>query len=579
MELFSVNKFSGQAPRVAPRQLPENFAQVSLNTKLWSTLEPFRDTLFVEARTAASQVVDTIYPMGQTISGLLLVDQPYSGFPMGGGAMGVGNPVSFSASSFVPGSYLWTHWPKDVDVVRGAIPGDVTERTYITGDGAPKYTTLQAAMPSGIGGIAPAITYPLGIPAPTNTPTCVPAIDIIGGSGVAEIRSYVYTFVSSSGEESAPSPPLVINSPLMLPGGSVTIHNLGRSLNATVTSQRIYRTNTAANGVAQFQFVAEIPIASISYTDTLLATQLAEILPSTDWLPPPGNLRGIKSMPGGMMVGFFNNVVCLCVPYMPYAWPLAYQYTTEFPIVGLGVFGSNVVVLTSGNPYLLTGIDPSAMSMSKIPLKQPCVSKRSIVDMGFGVAYASPDGIFLIGSYGGKIVTDQYFTRDEWQALNPKSISGYVLDGRYFGFYKTATTSGGFIFDPNSQDNAVVFIDTYATAGYADLVTDSLYLLVGTNIVQWDAATTLKVMTWHSKVFVAKRPVNLGYAQVRAAAYPVTLRVFASGLLKATKTIVNEEAIKLPSGFLSRDWEFEIQGSNEIYSVTLSDSIGAMQSV
>lgn len=290
-------------------------------------------------------------------------------------------------------------------------------------------------------------------------------------------------------------------------------------------------------------------------------------------------MSGIKAMPGGVMGGFFDNIVCLSASYKPYAYPIRNQYSTDYAVVALGVFGSSVVVLTKGSPYLLTGNDPATMSMSKLSVQQPCLSKRSVVNLGYGVAYASPDGLFVIGANGAQNVTDKYFTRDEWMALNPTSMNAYVLDGRYFGFYDNGVTRGGFILDPASQTDGLVHIDTYASAGYADLLTDSLYLLVGTQIVKWDAATTRKVMRWRSQIFVAHRPVNLGYGQVLAASYPVTMSVYAGTVLKHTQEVTDGEIFVLPSGFMERDWEFELEANVEIYSAVVSDTVEGIQNV
>lgn len=68
---------------------------------------------------------------------------------------------------------FWFHWTDDVDVIRGPIAGDTSERTYFTGDGVPKVTYSPIAT-SGGGTNYPNNTYDLGIPAPTSQPICTP---------------------------------------------------------------------------------------------------------------------------------------------------------------------------------------------------------------------------------------------------------------------------------------------------------------------------------------------------------------------------------------------------------------------
>ena len=81
-------------------------------------------------------------------------------------------------------------------------------------------------------------------------------------------------------------------------------------------------------------------------------------------------------------------------PNLPHAWP--HEYPIDFDIVGIATYGQYVAVLTTSFPYLFQGIDPAAMSSSKVNLPQACVSKRSIIETGNGVIYASPDGLVEI---------------------------------------------------------------------------------------------------------------------------------------------------------------------------------------
>ena len=83
-------------------------------------------------------------------------------------------------------------------------------------------------------------------------------------------------------------------------GQSVTVSGFATVPSGyTLTHRRIYR---ATAGV--FLFVAEIPIASTSYSDSILAEDLGEELPSLTWLPPPDTLKGLINLPGGVMAGF-----------------------------------------------------------------------------------------------------------------------------------------------------------------------------------------------------------------------------------------------------------------------------------
>lgn len=551
MTLIAIKEFDGEAPKVNPRQLPATMAQLAVNCKLWATLEPFREV--------AAVVTPTKYGANQSM------------YRLGQG---------------LAETQFWLTWATDVNVVRGQIAGDTTERTYYTGDGVPKVTNASLATTGGTN--YPDVSYSLGIPKPlgsliagvTGSATLTPIVTNTSGTtsggvptGLPESRIYVYTYVSAWGEESQPCPASAAVD--VLPGQSVTLSGflVAPSGPYNIATKRIYRSNSGTFGT-KFQFVAEIPVATTTYSDTLPGTGLGEILPSDTWAMPPTNLAGLIALPNGVMAGFDANEVCVCEPYHPYAWPIKYRQATDFPIVAIGQYGGVLIVATTGTPYQITGVDPSSMSMTKMEIQQACVSKRSMVSMGNGVCYASPDGLVFASAGGATLATKDHFTRDEWQALKPESIHAYLLDGRYIGFYNTGTLSGGFIFSPADGRDGLVMIDTYATAGYVDPVLDALYLMVGANIVRWDGhATAKKTLTWKSKVFVAPKPCSMSCAQVLAAAYPVTINVYADGALKKSQTVASELPFRLPSGFLARDWEIEVVGQSEIYALFLADSM------
>ncbi len=58
----------------------------------------------------------------------------------------------------------------------------------------------------------------------------------------------------------------------------------------------------STTGQTTFFFVADIPVSTGTYIDTLGDDTVAlnTILPSTLWTPPPEGLQGIMSMPNGM---------------------------------------------------------------------------------------------------------------------------------------------------------------------------------------------------------------------------------------------------------------------------------------
>lgn len=529
--LLSFPRFSGIAPKVEARRLPAGMAQVAKNTDLTSrTIKPWTTTLTVLGSVAAA-AESTIYRFGKD----LVSDTQY-----------------------------WFAWPVDVDVVKGAISGDQTERTYFAHPSAGLRKTDVSLALTGGSGAYPWNSYPMGVKAPTAAPTA--AITVDGAVTTRETRFYLFTYVTLWGEESAPSP--VSNTVDVYPSGaSVLVSGLGTTPPAgysNISAKRIYRT-LSGNSSTAFQFVDEIPIAQATYADTKDGVALGETIQSTTWAEPPAGAFGLTSMANGIMLLFKGYDVYASEAYIPYAYPAAYSQAVDFPIVGGCGFGTSAVVLTTGNPYLVTGSDPTALSLVKLESNQACVAKRSIAAVEGGVIYVSPDGLQQVTQTGQVTnLTANFYDHAAWQLLAPTTMHGYAFDGRYYGFYNNGAVQGGFVYDPAQGDAAFTLTDTYATAGFTDLIQDALYLQVGTNIVKWGAGGASMTATWKSGITELPSKINIPYAKVRSTYFPVTFKYYSNGTLKHTKTVANDDIFRLPSGFRTSQVEVEMtvtQGS------------------
>jgi len=174
-------------------------------------------------------------------------------------------------------------------------------------------------------------------------------------------------------------------------------------------------------------------------------------------------------------------------------------------------------------------------------------------------------------------------TRKEWQALNPSTIHGYFYDGMYIGFYDATTiggVKGGFILDTENPQNGITWLDTHYTTGFVDTVNNTLFLIdVNGGIMEWNAGVTPLTYQWKSKVFKTPKPVSFACARVFASAYPVTFKVYADGSLKHTQTVANSDMFRLPSGFMSDEWELELSGTNDITSVEMASSVEELKAL
>jgi hypothetical protein len=182
--------FSGGIPKLDSREIPDNAAQEATNVFLTSgRLDPMQQP--VNVGTARSSTIKTIYRLFNT------------------------------TTSF------WLNWNEQVDVAESPV--------YIANDSriafaSPSFEPRQTNMTlSGSSQPYPADWYVLGVTPPVTAPACT---SVTGGAGPTESRTYVYTFVTAWGEESAPSPTM----PLVVPLATVTGSIAGTTLTVTAVA-------------------------------------------------------------------------------------------------------------------------------------------------------------------------------------------------------------------------------------------------------------------------------------------------------------------------------------------------------
>jgi hypothetical protein len=662
MTAVNIKAFRGQIPRISNRLLQPNQAVRALNCKITSgRLDPIAGPKFL---TDVSIDVSTMYQY----------------------------------RAFVGGSYTdsWLTWAEDVNVVPSPNANDPDGRFYFTGDSfEPRMSTYSLAISSVP---YPTAWYSLGIAAPTTAPS----VAHTGGSGATESRSYVFTYVTTYGEESPPSPPSTLYTAALdatwnitsiqtappntgtisaattiSPGvvrvtlnsvfgiaqydtltfasvsgmtdlnGSFRVQTVNTATNQITVSlttaqtytsggswtrnapfnttgmvKRIYRT-VGTGGV--FLFVAEIPVATTSYNDTVVAADLGEELPTADSLLPPKNLTGLISLPNGCLAGIAGNELCFSDPYMPYSWPLRNRYAFSGVGVAVVAASNSVIVLTQSFPILYTGSDPEGMSGSTLETYAPCVAKRGAVDIGGEVIYPSFDGLWVVSPGAVNRITKNLYREEDWSAINPESFVAAFHDGQYYARYSLGTDSRILVVDLNEPDS-VVEIDQAVTALCRNEYDGKLYIAIGSQLYEWDSdAGRAYTGDWLSGTMQMPSLINLSVAQVHAdfsgstqidnvqlaentaliALGPdavaghlnghelLSFEVNGSYLLPVavanpkrvqftlyvnetpvfTKNVTSSAPFRLPAGFLSEVFNIGISANTRTYSVAVATSV------
>jgi hypothetical protein len=516
-----IDTFMGEIPRLRPRALPPGYAAAAVNARLDDgALLPFSRSLLEKGLDADAE---TIYLHGAE----------------------------------------WLGWASVVNAAQGPVAQD---RLYYTGDGSPKMRVSGSV-------------YPLALTAPAAPSAALQGLPDDAES-VAESVIYATTHVTSFGEESAPSE---ASSPVLWRAGqNVEITGLAAPpAGRAITHRRIYRSSTSATGITDFYFVAEIPAAQTSYTHDIEAAPIQEIISSTNFDPPPDGMAGLTPMANGMMAAFNGRELLFCEPFVPHAWPEAYRLTVDHPIVGLAAFGSMLAVLTEATPYIAQGSAPDSMVLEKVEGGLPCLSGRGVVDLGFSAVYPSPDGLVAISASGApQVVTQPLFTPEQWRALNPASFRAAAHQGRYAFSYDPGAGPRMGVIDLSGASPFFIQSDIAPASLFRDDASGALYWLDGARrIMRWDAVGAPHMaMRWRSAEYFMAAPVNFAaflldpdHDRLREN-HRATCRVWADGIqIFATDAI--DRPVRMPSGFLARRWQVEIEGDAPVAAVTMAQSI------
>lgn len=478
----------------------------------------------------------------------------------------------------------WMQFPSHVDVISSPIKDDWRNRVYWSGDSRDAEGDVLFSYTPDIyedGAPYPNHFYKLGIPAPTSTPIISSSTPVTDDTVSDEARTYIYTYVNAIGEESAPSPASIT---VIVPTEGTTVELSGLDTHAeaadrNVSKKRIYRSLTGSSGNAIFLFAGEIDESATTFTDTLIGTALVEELQTLLFDTPRTGMTGLGLTAYGVAYGFINKIVCMSYPFYVYAWPRDFELTTQYAIVAMGHYDSNIVVATKGNPVMITGIDPiGGMSMTEIPLNEACVAKRSMVSLGYAVIYASPNGLVMASASGAQLISSSFFGKDEWQALNPESIHAVEHRGKYLFFWRVDDDNkGAYIFDPAVPDQGIIRLSLHCISTHRDLRTDTLYMLQEDGSLQrFDTQSVDRVpYVWRSKKFrsVSSRGNRLLCGQVFADTYNcLSLTIFADGD-ELYRQQLDDRPFRLPNHSHKKYWQIEISGTDIAREIVLAESL------
>lgn len=387
---------------------------------------------------------------------------------------------------FILGGVYFT-WPGDVSVVETPVNAAV-RRLFWTGDGPPSQSEPDE--------LAEGKSYLMGVPKPAAKPVVA---SITGPEPDSQTRIsslYRFTFVNRWGEEGDASPPSDLFD--YYSGQTMRVTGLGAGFNVglenrAVVAYRLYRLSGAES-----KFVGEYPLSQGTVVDSKKESELGEIYSAENYYIPPLDMQNLHIMANGVALGSVGSQIYASEPYDLNAWP--YTITLQSPVVAISSFDNNAVFLTEGFPEIATIFDPRNISTTVLAEREPCLSRRGVVQGAGGVIYPSPSGLFYIGSGAARMLTEEYMDINDWQALAPTTFNAAYRDGQYITFFDAPGNRGGWIFDLREPTAMVRRLSQWVSASFVAEGTDEMYLVNGATIELYQGGQELLDYCWRGKL-------------------------------------------------------------------------------
>lgn len=394
-----------------------------------------------------------------------------------------------------------------------------------------------------------------------------PAVEGQPRDGEILDRYYVWTFVYTNGEESPIS--AVSDVAKIYPEATAALTNIGTgSPPSGVVNKRIYTTD-----INSFRFLGEIAGTATTFTDNVANTGLGEALQLNN--NSPTNLKGAILSSNGFVISWRDNDLFFSQPYMPYAFDDDFSLNVKSDIVACINVGNETYVLTEGAPYILSGYAPDSLTLSELPIKQSCTSERGVTRIGETIIYVSPDGLVTLNGASSRLITNDLFTRTQWQALVPSDI---ILGSHNEEVYIFAATQT-YILSFRDKNSVLSQISDVSNAVFEDVSDDTLYIYTdATNtIYSLDTSATDEEYTWRSKLYDFKKRSHLSCAKVIADTYvDLTLNLYVNddySSPKSTNSVTGNTAFKLPSVGSYNTFAFELVGKDVVTSIEVGTSM------
>lgn len=395
------------------------------------------------------------------------------------------------------------------------------------------------------------------------------------------LRTYVYTTVDKYGNEGQPSPPsrlievdtdqaVTVGLPTSFAGWCVEKIRIYRS------EQELTYGDDQRTIDGDYFEVGEVTLGTAQYIDNG-NSDVYDALTTQEYDPPPADLHSIQYSRFGQVSGITGDAVAFSFRHDHHAFP--FKYRLHFHHKPLAWLAGDAVgyVMTDGAPAVVRydTNDEVCHKTEEVQDSHPIASKRSAVLYNEHAIYASKDGLVMLAPNGAvRLLTADYYTREQWQELEPTTMHGAVHDGHYFAFFKNHAfrlriPDGVYA---QADETALTTLSLRPADAYAGS-DDRLYLMFDDGVYQWNAADDFMTARWMSRISVMAAEVKFTAYKIHCDHADAVVTHIADRTEVVQHTVVNRKPRRLPLCARGLDWQVLIETTGEVTEYHLATSV------
>lgn len=405
---------------------------------------------------------------------------------------------------------------------------------------------------------------------------------VLGSSVSKKDAAYVATLINVYGEESGPSLPIIATSDyLQKVRIAVTVPAVGSF--AGFSKIRIYETVTGSRDTAYHLALESAPATSGVFDVANALSSIGVTLETIGWDVPPDGLSGLQPLPFGAYAAFKANELYVTEQYRFHAMPSKYVMSFPNAIKTIKSTAFGLIVVTTAQGYLVTGMSPDSMQKTELPVRCSVVGKRAITTHGNIAFFASEDGIVMVQGTSATLEPWQrLFTREEWRLRYSSAELAELTLASHDGYLVGFLQGGGFLLRLDEAAGEFIQHTIPANGAFVLPQTDGLYIGTNSGIKQFGSGQRL-TGEWTSKEFTLIKPLNFGVIELCGAG-SATYTLYSNGDYITSGTVALKAAgamQRLPSGYKTQRVQLTVSlvGDSYLTRIALAETPSELANV